>query len=153
MSLAFPRSIRALNHDAGYATLVGLLVGIVLLALWGAWLVLGRIPIYETSRQWQVARDGTLVVTFTTDAIARLRPGQTARVSVEPGGDKPRQVLTATVIAVASHTTSQLEAGTARLIVSGASLKAGQSGEVQVVVQERSPWSILLDAINQRLNS
>ena len=60
MSLAFPRSIRALNHDAGYATLVGLLVGIVLLALWGAWLVLGRIPIYETSRQWQVARDGTL---------------------------------------------------------------------------------------------
>ena len=151
MSLAFPRSMRSLKQDSSRVTLAALAAGVALLLLLAGWLVLTHIPVYETSRDWQVTRDGALLVKFSADALARLHPGQPAQLTLASAGDTPGRVMAATVREVANRNLNYLEPNTARLAVTGPLPKDGESGEVQVVVDQLSPWAVLTRALGQRL--
>ena len=65
MPTSFSRSLRSLEADRFRWSLVGIVVGIVLLATWIAWFFLARVALYEVSDQ------------------ARLEVGR------EPGGWEP----------------------------------------------------------------
>ncbi|MBP7688827.1 MAG: hypothetical protein KA765_13000 [Thermoflexales bacterium] len=82
MSISFSRSTRALNQDSFRPGLVGLAVIMLVLIVWLGWFFLARVPLYETGRVVQVKRDGTLLVAFSPDVLARLSPGQTATVQL-----------------------------------------------------------------------
>lgn len=54
MQVGFPQSVRALSRDNSQRWLWRLVIGLVLLALWGGWFVYAQLWIYVTSRQARV---------------------------------------------------------------------------------------------------
>lgn len=54
MQVGFPQSVRALSNDNSRRWLWRLIIGLVLLALWGSWFVYAQLWIYVTSRQARV---------------------------------------------------------------------------------------------------
>lgn len=50
MAAPFARTLRTLRKDSPFTSNVGIIVTILLLAAWGAWFVLGRVTLVETSR-------------------------------------------------------------------------------------------------------
>lgn len=50
MTTAFSRSMRSLERDRGRGPMWAMAVGTLLIALWGAWLIWGELPLYQVSQ-------------------------------------------------------------------------------------------------------
>jgi hypothetical protein len=140
MSLSFSRSTRALVSDTFRPSLVGMLLGVLVLGLWGAWFALARTPLYETTATAQLNREGDVIARFEPGPFARVRPGQPATVIDTVTGQSRR----AEVMEVANRVQNRMEASTVRLYVYGAPPLQESPREVQVQVGEESPLLALL---------
>lgn len=149
---AFPRSARAIQTDSLAPGLAILIVLVLVLLAWVLWLVFFKVPFTQTSQSAQITPDALVVADFPPAVAAQIRTGQDA-VFI-PATDLERlsgrsTPLSATVVEV--DTTGQ-----AWLLLTASEelqsqLYPGLTGQVQVVVQERSPLSLILDSV--RLNA
>lgn len=83
-SIAFARTLRALDAD-GFRISKFALAGVAaLLACWTWWILSARIPQYETSQNVQI-EPGSLraVADFPPSVLERIHPGQSAELRVE----------------------------------------------------------------------
>ena len=147
MSISFSRSLRSLQHDSYGLSLVGLAVGILLLTAWSVWFFLAKVTLYETSRDFDVRRDGALMVTFAPEALARLKPGQTARLRLANTSGQEARTFSALVMDTPSADTgnSQVEL----YVFSPEPLQPGLTGQVQVEVDYVSPVVLALRSAGQ----
>jgi len=142
MSISFSRSTRALNNDTFRPSLLGSIITIIVLTVWGVWFVFARVPLYEITTQAQIAH-GEIIAKFTPEQITRLRAGQEATVNVQATTNAPAQVFRAEVMEVANRAQNRMEPNTVRLaIVANEPLQ--EASQVQVQVEEVSPLLFVL---------
>lgn len=79
MPLQFSQTTRSLANDRSTAAIVAWILGVVLLAAWAAWFMLGRVTIYETSRK------ARLEVEQLPHHVAAQFPGKIASASLVIG--------------------------------------------------------------------
>jgi hypothetical protein len=142
MAAPFSRSLRSLQQDNSGLSLTGMIITLVLLFAWGAWFFLARITAYESSREFQVQRDGSLQVTFVPSALDRIRAGQKARVHLADGRAYPAIVLDPPD---PDHASTPVTV----FVYAPDNLEPGLSGEVQVEVEHSSPADWVLRAAGQ----
>jgi len=132
--------------------LAALVVTILLLLTWTAWFFLAKVPLYEISRQFEVQRDGSLAVTFSPQALARIRPGQSAVLRLaETAEEQGTQTLSALVMntPTAGSKTNQVEL----YVFSPELLPPGLAGEVRVEVEHVSPARLVMRSAGRFMNS
>jgi len=135
--------MRSLQRDSFRLSLVALVVTILLLLAWSAWFFLAKVPLYEISRQFEVQRDGSLAVTFSPQALARIRPGQSAVLRLaETAEEQGTQTLSALVMntPTTGSRTNQVEVH----VFSPELLPPGLAGEVRVEVEHVSPARLVM---------
>jgi hypothetical protein len=134
--------MRSLNRDSFRPSLVGLIITILLLLAWSAWFFLAKVPLYETSREFQVRRDGSLAVTFSPQALARIRPDQAAVLRLAETAGQGAQTFSAIVMdtPATDSRTSQVEL----YAFSPEPLQPGVAGEVRVEVERVSPAMLVM---------
>ncbi|MCB0209093.1 MAG: hypothetical protein KDJ52_07180 [Anaerolineae bacterium] len=147
MALSFSRSLRSLQHDRFGPTVAALVVTSLLLLAWSGWFFLAQITLYETSREFSVQHDGSLLVNFPAEALARLRPGQAATLRLTNGASPEGQSFPAQVmdIPLSDNPTGPVEL----FVFSPEPLQPGQSGQVQVEVEQISPAMLVLRSAGQ----
>lgn len=139
MALSFSRTTRTLTNDTFRPSLVGLVIAILVLAVWGAWFALARAPVYASGSDPLLTRDGQVTARFADDTFARIRPGQGA-VVLDAASAEPRR---AQVMEIANRAENRMEPNTVRLFVFGSELSQPPK-QVQVQVAEESPLVSLL---------
>jgi hypothetical protein len=169
MATPFSRTIRSLESDNYYFSLIGLLIAIVLAMLWGYWFFTAKIVSYETSQDLQVTDEKMIIHQFPKKAplrvqefhrrflnayfplttLSKIHPGQKAWVhlqgeygqSIHPLPAKVARVLPAWGTKPA-HAVLQLDldSSTNRLV------ETGMGGEVKIEVQEKTPAQFVLHA-------
>jgi hypothetical protein len=134
--------MRSLQRDSFRLSLAALVVTILLLLAWSAWFFLAKVPLYETSRQFEVQRDGSLAVTFSPQALARIRPGQSAVLRLAETTEQGAQSLPALVMntPTTESRTNQVEL----YVFSPELLSPGLAGEVRVEVESVSPARLVM---------
>ncbi len=90
MSIAFAQSMRSLQADRGYRSLVSLAIAAVLLVAWVLWLFLAHITLYSTGQITEIQRDGTVIAAFPAKEAERLQVGQHALLM--PSGELAKTV-------------------------------------------------------------
>jgi hypothetical protein len=131
--------MRSLQSDSSRPSLAALLIAGVLLLAWIGWLALAPVTLYETSDDWQVQRDRSLVVRFPQAAIARFRPGQAATLTIPAGADQPPLALPSMVAAIPMRTQNRLAADTVQVTLLAVAPPKDAQGEVKVAVETISP--------------
>jgi hypothetical protein len=139
MALSFSRTTRTLTNDTFRPSIVGLVIAILVLAIWGAWFALARAPVYMTGTDAQLDREGQVIAHFTDATLPQIRPGQEA-VVLESTSGEPRR---AQVMEIANRAENRMEPNTVRLFVFGSPL-AQPPKQIQVQVAEESPLVSLL---------
>jgi len=139
MALSFSRTTRTLTNDTFRPSIVGLVIAIVVLAIWGAWFALARAPVYAAGTDAQLTRDGQVTAHWADSTLAQIRPGQSA-VVVDSASGEPRQ---AQVMEIANRAENRMEPNTVRLFVFGSQLSQPPK-QVQIQVAEESPLVSLL---------
>lgn len=148
MSLSFSRSMRSLHSDSFRPSLVTLIIVSVLVAAWLAWLVFAPITLYATSSDWQSQRDGSLIVRLPQEAIARVRPGQTAIVEIQNNANPSPQQFPAIVADTPSRTQNRLEPDTVRVTLLSDKLSKDATGQIKIVIEKVSPLTLITRATN-----
>jgi hypothetical protein len=147
MALSFSRSMRSLHSDSFRPSLVTLIVVSILIAAWLVWLTFAPVTLYETSQDYQLQRDGSLVVRFPAQAMARFRPGQMANLALPNGANQPAKNLAAMVADIPSRTQNRLEPDTIKVtLLVGGLPKDAASGEIKVEVERVSPLMLITRA-------
>src|SRR5690348_17183 len=84
-SIAFARTLRALDADGFRASKLGLLLVGALLACWTWWMLAAHIPRYEIAQNARVDAGSLLAVAEFPlgEALARIHPGQQAELRIE----------------------------------------------------------------------
>ncbi|MBI3913744.1 MAG: hypothetical protein HY327_06110 [Chloroflexi bacterium] len=150
MAISFSRSMRSLHGDSFRPSLATLIVASILIAAWMAWLVFAPVTLYETSQDWQVQRDGSLIVRFPAETIARFRPGQPATLAIQADPNEPPQQLKAIVADIPSRTQNRLASDTVKVtLLSNALPKGTSGGEVKIEVERVSPLTLITRASGQ----
>ncbi len=147
MAMTFSRANRTLTNDSFRLSAVGLVIIMAVLAAWGAWFMLARVPLYQVSTDAQVTRD-EVIARFTPEQFARLRAGQSA--TVEFNG----QSIDAQVMETASPTQNRMAPNTARLALyvgapRMAALAKTTPTRVQVEVEVLAPYELAMRASGQ----
>jgi hypothetical protein len=150
MAISFSRSMRSLQSDSFRPSLATLIVASVLIVAWFAWLVFASVTLYESSSDWELQRDGSLVVRFTEEAVARLRPGQRATLEVQVIPNQPPVQLQAMVADTPSRTQNRLAPDTVKVSLLAGPLPATTtSGTVKIAVETVTPLTLITRAANQ----
>ncbi len=149
MAISFSRSMRSLQSDSFRPSLATLIVASILIVAWFAWLVFARVTLYESSSDWQVQRDGLLIVRLPQETIAGLRPGQTAIVEIQSDPNQPSQQLPAIVADTPSRTQNRLEPDTVKVTLLADELPKDATGQVKIAVESVSPLTLITRATNQ----
>ena len=150
MAISFSRSMRSLQSDSFRPSLATLIIASILVAAWFAWLVFASVTLYETSQDWQIERDGSLIVRFPEKTIARLRPGQTAILEIQADPNQPPQQLKAIVADIPSRTQNHLAADTVKVtLLSKVLPKDAAGGEIKIAVESVSPLTLITRASGQ----
>lgn len=147
MSLSFPRSLRAFHNDSFRPSLVTLSIATVLLVAWGVWFFGAQVTLYETSREFQIAENRTLLVTFPPESLTRIRASQQALVRLEVGAGEPPVSYSALVM-----NTPETNAPDQRVevyVLAPEPLRPGLTGVVQVEVDYASPAALIMRPVGQ----
>lgn len=89
--------MRALRLDSFRATRIGLIFAIFIMLALILWFFLARVTLYEVSNSVEMAADGKVLVAFSKEARARLRPGMPAILRLSQGPDQPVLTLPAVI--------------------------------------------------------
>jgi hypothetical protein len=150
MSLSFSRSMRSLQSDSFRPSLATLIIASILILAWFAWLVFASVTLYETSQDWQVQRDGSLIVRFSDETIARLHPGQRGTLEVSLLPSQASQQLPVIVADIPMRTQNHLASDTAKIaLLSGSLPPTATSGTVKIAVETVSPLTLITRATGQ----
>jgi len=150
MSISFSRSMRSLQGDSFRPSLATLIVASVLIIAWFAWLAFAPVTLYETSQEWQVQRDGSLVVRFPEEAVSRLHPGQSATLEVQIMPNQPPTQLQAIVADTPSRTQNRLAPDTVKVSLLSEPLPAAATGgTVKIAVETVTPLTLITRAGSQ----
>jgi hypothetical protein len=162
MSIAFTRSMRALEADRFRSVHAGLFIGVLLLG-WLLWFGLARIAVYEVAQQAVVQGDpaeaarrspSVTIVTHFPAIIAwtRLRSGQLAWFTLDHASPPVKGRLTGVVTRI-EQTSADGQVQVILTLMSNASLGAplrpGLTGSVEIEVERVSPAMLLLRTISQ----
>lgn len=148
----FPRSTRAIHADSLAPGLAILATLMVLLLGWLLWLLLFRVPFYQTSQSAEVTPDALVVGTFPLEALPQIQLGQAALFV--PGAAtgslaEADNALPATVVEI-DPTTGQVWFLLTADRATRSRLPPGVVGQVHVVVHEASPLALILEAAGIR---
>jgi len=102
MSLQFSRSIRSLRLDSFRVSKIGLILATIILALLLVWFFFAKVTIYESTDKIEFQTDGSVIATFTSEAIRRVEVGQRAVVRINVGKDQKPLSFPALVVDVNS---------------------------------------------------
>jgi hypothetical protein len=149
MSISFSRSMRSLQSDSFRPSLATLIVASILIVAWFAWLVFARVTLYESSSDWQTQRDGSLIVRYSQDTVARVRPGQTAIVEIQSDSNQPPQQLPAIVADTPSRTQNRLASDTVKVTPLSEQVPRDATGQVKIAVESVSPLTLITRAGGQ----
>jgi hypothetical protein len=147
MAISFVRSLRSLESDSAQAPAAALVVACLLVGVWVLWVVLAPVELHETSQDWSVSRDGSLIVRFPLEKMPRLRPGQPAELlgPSEPG--RPPERWAAIVTDTPYRAENRLEVGTVRVeLLADRGPRKPASGTVRVQVEQVTPLTLMLRA-------
>ena len=146
MAIPFVRSTRALHTDRERPALIILAIALLLLVLRGAWFFWAPITLYETGQLVGATRRGTLVATFSTQAAARLQPGQMALLRPEGALAKPVKAIPAMVMDVGTKVVNgqmQIELSALADQEQNNDLVNHPKGQVVVEVEQVSPAIVM----------
>ena len=79
-SIAFARTLRALDADDFRGSRLGLFVAVVLFAVWIWWSLAARVPVYTTAENARLLQDTEAGVVLCECASSGVRAGQAADV-------------------------------------------------------------------------
>lgn len=153
-SSAFPRSTRAIHADSLVPGLAILSILVLLLLGWLLWLLLFKIPFYQTSQAAQVTPDALVVADFSPEVLSQISLYQEALFVPAARGEAAASVgtLAATVVDI-DRATGQvwllLRADDETL----RQLAPGLPGQARVVVRERTPLSLIIEAVGMDLST
>lgn len=143
MSIAFSRSLRALEQDRDIAALIVLLAVAVLIIAWALWFFFAPITLYETTTQFTVRRDGLLAAEFSPEALTRIRPGQDGNLLPLEGAasvlSEPVNILVMDVPASTGQA-NNLVSVYAELPAAPPTL----TGTLQIAVETVSPFTLIM---------
>lgn len=139
MSISFSRSTRSITNDSFRPSLVALAIGIIFLFAWGGWMTFSRIPVYDSSTDIRLGRDGSITAKFSADQFAEIRAGQDATVI----GTAPEEIYRAQVMEVANRSSNRMEPNTVRLHVYASPPLKETPREVKIQVGQISPLTLL----------
>jgi hypothetical protein len=152
MSITFSRSLRALGADRFRASLLGLLVVVILLAVWAAWFFLAEVGVYEISDSARLIDPDRASAEFPPSAAGRIRIGQTARLRLAAFPWAQYGTLSASVAAVSADV-NEGEVRVALEIAPSSNstirLQPGMSASVEVEIERVSPAILALRAAGQ----
>lgn len=136
-----------MNRDSFRPGVVGLTILLLLLAAWSLWFFLARIPLYESSGEFQVQRDGTLLVTFAPEALGRIMPGQAAMLRLAASAGQPAQTFAAEVSNIPFNGQGPVEV----YVFSPPEnlFQPGLAGDVKIQVESVSPAVLVVRAAGQ----
>lgn len=149
MAISFSRSMRSLQGDSFRPSLVTLIIASIFIIAWFAWLVFAQLTVYETSQNWDLARDGSLLVHLSEESVTRLRPGQRATLEVQVAPNQPPQQLPAMVADTPSRTQNHLASDTVKVTLLAPMPKGATGGEVKIQVETVSPLTLITRATGQ----
>ncbi len=152
MSLQFSRSLRSLSIDGYRAARIGLILAVVNILLLLAWFFFARITLYETSSEVRWTQDNRLEATFSTEGIARIHPGQPARLRIDAGPDQA--LITAPAIVIGADRNSK----NAQFLLMSNDLSQDQAGgdlrekaAIDVEIEYVNPVTLVLRAAGKYL--
>jgi hypothetical protein len=141
MSIAFSRSLRALNRDRDTGTLIALLAAVVLVIGWALWFFFAPITLYESTTDFTIGRDGLLAAQFSDAALARILPGQHGRLLPEAGAQPAFEETVALRVMDTPASTGRGD-GLVYLYAPLSPIRA--TGTVQIAVEAVSPFTLIL---------
>ncbi|MEW5983031.1 MAG: hypothetical protein AB1806_11775 [Acidobacteriota bacterium] len=146
MAIHFSRSLRSLQSDSHRPAVATVIMASVLVVVWFGWLVLARIELYKASRDWEVARDGSLIVRFPVEAMPSFRPGQVATVDCQTDANEALERVSAMVADTPSRTQNRLAADTVEVALLGELPTGTTGGVVTIAVGTVSPLTLITRA-------
>jgi hypothetical protein len=143
-SSSFSRTTRAVYADSLQVVMLGLTFVTVLVVGWILWFFFANIHLYATSQTAQLTREGTIRATFPAASVARIRLGQSAffYFADQDGGVN---MMRATVAHIDSDR-NEVQLLPHVDAISYPHLQVGEKGQVEVVVEECSPASLVIQA-------
>lgn len=152
MSISFSRSTRSINNDSFRTSVIALVIALVIFGAWSLWFVFAQVVQFESSTDWQIQRDGSILAKYSPEAMSKIFPGQNARLSLRVSGKPVPVDVPAVVMDIPSGFSNRLVAGTVRIAVLVAQLPAGyEGGEVQIQVERLTPFQLILRASNRTI--
>ena len=91
MTVPFSRSLRSLGIDSFRASLIGMILAVLIVFALIAWFFLAKVTLYEYSSSITFNEDGRIYAEFSSEAMPRLRPGESAILRITLPGEN-RQV-------------------------------------------------------------
>ena len=150
MSISFSRSMRSLQGDSFRPSLVTLIIASIFISAWFAWLVFAQITIYATSQDWEIQRDGSLIVHLPVESVARLRPGQRGTLETQVLPSQSARELPVIIADVPMRTQNHLAADTIRVAsLAGPIPPTATGGTVKIAVETVSPLTLITRAAEQ----
>ncbi len=140
----FERNTRYLAADGGRLALAGAISGLIIAALWLAWLFLGQVPLYVQAPAVGPATDGAYRVSVDLVAATRLKLGQ--RASFQPA--ITQRGGTAAPTLAARVATIDLSTGLVRIELDDAEQRPA-GGTVWMLTEQVSPATLFMRAIEQ----
>lgn len=148
MSASFSRSIREMQMETSGRSVVVLLVMVLFLVAWTAWLILAQVPVYAVADTAVLTSPTRATAQFTPDALPTIKPGQTALLQIDAFSDPvPAAVIEVDPTLVDGRFTVQFRLQPAS--DSKIPLQAGLNGRIEVEVEQVSPFTLLLEAAQQ----
>lgn len=144
VSAHFSRTTRAIYADSLQPVLIGLTFLVVLMAGWAGWFFFAKIQLYETSPTARFTKAGVIVADFPAKSLPRLRRGQSA--FFYPTGEHTPAVAIAAVVVSVTPGVEQVQLSPQGDASARAHLLQGVAGRVEVVVDELSPASLVIQA-------
>ncbi|MBI3536569.1 MAG: hypothetical protein HY070_03245 [Chloroflexi bacterium] len=146
MSISFSRSMRSLKNDSMRPSIIALIIALSILGAWGAWFAFTELPQFETSGDWQIQRDGSILAKFSPEAMTRILPGQAAELNLRVSGKRTPTTVRARVMETANRAQNRLAPETVRLALTGELPKSYEGGDVQIEVERLSPLLLVMRA-------
>lgn len=152
MTVPFSRSLRSLGIDSFRASLIGMILAVLIVFALIAWFFLAKVTLYEYSNSITFNEDGRIYAEFSSEAMPRLRPGESAILRITLPGEN-RQVSLPALVVNKDSSANQVE-----LLVVGGNLPTGLSTDeitavAEVEAEYISPARLVLRASGQYLNT